>query len=1102
MSSGVMIKQLKKMFFLFVLPVCLMLLCYLGKAQEGQAPVIVKGKVIDSAGNPIESLTVKLKGTTVSTATNKLGAFTIKILANIKNPKLTFLSVGFGEKEIEVGNNLNPVIKLQSYTSKLDEVVVVNIGYGTVRKKDLTGSIGRVNMEDLQKASVKSFDDALGGRVAGVQVTSNDGQPGANAEIVIRGVGSVTQSSSPLYVVDGFPQEDGNFNSINPAEIESIEVLKDASSTAIYGARGANGVIIVTTRRGKAPTPVIDYNSYYGSQKVIKKMELMNPYEYVKLQNDINPAWANLAYFNSGKTQESYKNVPGVNWQDLTFNKSPIFQNHYLSVSSKANKTAYTISGSYTDLKGLILNSGFWRYQSRITIDQEINPKLKIGTNVNYAYTNSYGVTPSGQNTPINSVVNSSQFNFMTSLWSYRPVSYANALNDNFVDNLIDLTSLDFGIADNRINPYIGTLNTNTNNYTNHLSANGYLNYKFTDELIFRSTIGISLLSTKSENFNNSNTASGSPYTNTGKQYGLSGSVNNAQNNNLVNENTLSYAKKINQNHLINAVIGYTWQINNTGGTGILATNLPNESLGIKGLGQGIANKVSSPSGHYGLVSYLGRVNYSLMRNYLFTFSMRADGSSKFAPNRRWGYFESGAFAWNFGNENFMRRFKYISDAKFRMSLGVTGNNRVPNTAYEALLNTGGTVSMNEATLNGIIATSGNNPNLKWETIVQNDFGLDVSFLEGKINVEMDYYRKLTKNMLSNANVAYSTGYARIYENIGSLRNEGLELSISTVNVTKKNFKWTSSFNISFNKNRILSLVDNQEAILTARSYDASVDNFPNFIAKVGKPAAQFFGLVSDGNYQYSDFYKLPNGTNGFFYVLKENIPYYASPNSIAAPNSNPALVVQPGDPKFKDLNHDGIIDNTPSKPSDYTVIGNPYPIHFGGVTNNFIYKDFDLNIFMQWSYGNQIMNANRMKFEGGNSGPATSDPKTGNINNNMFATYANRWTPTNPSNDYYRVNAQTGGTRQYTSRIIEDGSYLRVKTVAFGYTIPSNIIRRIGISSVRMYLSAQNLFTFTHYTGTDPEVSTLSGNNLTPGFDFSPYPRTKVVTFGVNVKF
>ncbi len=1079
----------------------LIVICCAGAAHAQN----VTGRVIDAVNHlPLGAASVKVKGSSKGTATDSAGTFT---LAAAANAVLVISHIGYTTLEVNANGNLGTIQLSRVANASLEDVVV--IGYGTVRKRDLTGSVGKVNVQDLQKAPVKSIDDALAGRVAGVMVTSSDGQPGSNADIVIRGVGSVTQSSAPLYVIDGFPQEDANFNSINPAEVESIEVLKDASATAIYGARGSNGVIIVTTKRGKSAKPVVNYNGYYGIQKPTRLMKMMDPYEYVRLQNDINPYYANLFYFSNGKTLEDYKTAQNIDWQNLSLNSAPAFQNHFISISGRPNKTAYTFSGSYSDQAGLVINSGFKRYQGRFTLDQDLNDKLKVGFNVNYSYVKSYGQIPSVQNVPVGQVVNNGNWNYMLSLWTFRPVATSNSDNSFVYNDLVDDPS-EGGVPGGRVNPYISTLNEVNDRFTYTLTANSYLNYKITKDLTLRLTAGINNVNGENDVFHNSKTNSGSPLTSYGATYGVNGSISNTSTTTFVNENTLAYNKKFGAKHLLNAVVGFTQQSTRGKNSGFAATNLPNESLGIKGIGQGTPYTVSSPAPALnGMLSYLGRLNYTFMDNYLFTFSFRADGSSKFAPENRWGYFPSGAVAWRLGNERFMKNLKFINDAKVRASYGATGNNRVSDFPYLTQLTantsnlSGSYYSFNETNVYNIVVSSMANKNLKWETGLQADIGLDLSLFNDRLQIETDYYKKITKNLLLNASMPYTTGFTSAFVNIGQVSNEGLEFAISTVNLRKKDFTWTTSFNISFNRNRVISLNSGQDALLTTKAFDASVGSIPDYIAKTGQPVAQFYGYIADGNYQLKDFYKVPNGATGYFYVLKEGIPYYGTKSTLSGINTtvSAATSVQPGDPKFKDLNNDGLLDQ-----NDYTVIGHPYPVHFGGISNNFTYKGFDLNVFFQWSYGNDILDANRIKMEGGTSAPQAGSSGTtgnlGNVNTNQYATYANRWTFDNPSDLYPRVNANATGLRAYSTRIVEDGSYLRLKTLQLGYNLPVAIIKKLGLINARFYVSAQNLLTFTHYSGPDPEVSTATGSNLTPGFDYSPYPRTKVMTIGANINF
>jgi TonB-linked outer membrane protein, SusC/RagA family len=1064
-----------------------------------QKTILVNGTITDAQGEPLIGVNVIVKGSSGGTITDLDGKFSVKVPN--ENSTLQFSYIGFKAKSRVVGKDRILKITLDADNRMMDEVVVV--GYGTAKRKDLTGAVGRVDVEELQKAPVKSLDEALAGRVAGVQVISGDGQPGSNAEIIIRGVGSVTQSTAPLYVVDGFPLEDANFNSINPNDIESIDVLKDASSTAIYGARGSNGVVLITTKRGKTEKPTITYNGYYGAQKPVKTMELLDAYEFVRMQNDITPGYATGTYLTTGTgldtkdiTFENYKNASVIDWQKLCTRTAPAFQNHSISLSAKTNKTAYTVSASYTGQEGLVIQSGFDRYQGRFTLDQDVTDRLKVGINVNYSNSTTTGVAGNSQ------FGGSSVFSFMTNLWTYRPVLGAEMNADDFEAYLNTLADSE---DQTRINPYLSTINTDNVSKNRILTPNGYLQYKLTKELLFRTTFGQTLSNTEETAFNNSSSSNGNPYSGFGKLYGVNGTRKNYQTTSLLNENTLTYNKKFNKNNVLNAVLGFTTQETKYKYYGYTATNLPTESLGIDGLYLGTPysvnpdpNRLSSSSNR--MMSYLGRVNYTLKDRYLFTASMRADGSSKFVPSNRWGYFPSGAFAWRINQEKFLKNVKNLDNAKLRISYGATGNNRVDDFAYLPVFasNTSNLVSFNEANVYSLYLSKMGNKTLKWETGLQSDIGLDVSLFKSRLNIEIDYYNRVTKDLLLNATMPYYTGTGSALKNVGKVSNSGVEFSVNTVNVSNKSFRWTSNFNITFNRNRLKALNSGETELLTFKNfYGSNTVNYPAYIGKVGSPVAMFYGYLWEGNYQQSDFYKVQNGSSGYTFVLKEGVPYYGTKQSINSINSNPAQnCVQPGDVKFKDLNGDGFIDQ-----NDMTVIGNPYPVHFGGFTNTFSYKGFDLSIFLQWSYGNDIINANRLLMEGSFNTPSTNTTgSVGMIRYNQFATYANRWTYTNASDLYPRVDSHAGGSRAWSTRVIEDGSYLRLKTLQLAYNVPVKLVKRVGITNARFYISGQNLLTLTGYSGIDPEVSTASGSNLTPGFDFSPYPRTKVLTLGTTI--
>lgn len=1059
-----------------------------------QKTILVNGIITDVQGEPLIGVNVIVKGAAGGTITDIDGKFSVKVPN--ENSTLQFSYIGFKPKTKIVGKDRVLKIVLESDNRVMDEVVVV--GYGTAKRRDLTGSVGRVDVEELQKAPVKSLDDALAGRVAGVQVTSGDGQPGSNAEIIVRGVGSVTQSSAPLYVIDGFPQEDANFNSINTTDIESVEVLKDASSTAIYGARGSNGVILITTKRGKSEKPTITYNGYYGVQTPVKKMTMLDGYEFARLENDITPGYATTNYYVNGMTLEDYKTIKGINWQDKVLRDTPAFQNHSISIAGKANKVAYTASGSYTDQEGLVTKTGFERYQGRLTMDLDVTDKLKVGVNVNYAKAITTGQAGNASQ--------GTYFTFMSNLWSYRPLlsgGASEAAYENFVEN--DL--MDDEATSTQLNPYIATTNANVVNTNTSLTPNGYLQYKLTKDLTLRTTIGLTLTDVLGEVFNNSKTFDGNPWTGFGKTYGVNASRNSVNNYSLLNENTLTYNKKFNKNNVLNAVVGFTDQQNTTKSYYYRVAQIPLESMGMSGMGLGTPFSTTSYSSLSRMESFLGRVNYSLRDRYLFTASMRADGSSKFAPGNRWGYFPSGAFAWRINQEKFLKNIRQIDNAKLRISYGATGNNRVDDFAYMttvSMTNSASTFTSSFVPFNNInnnliqINNLLGNQNLKWETGVQSDIGLDLSLFNSRLNVELDYYDRTTKNLLIKSTLPAFTGFSTGWLNVGEVKNSGVELAINTVNIKNKTFTWTTNFNITFNKNQLVSLNSGLNQMSSTISLNGRSSTVPTYISVVGQPVGMIYGWEFDGVYQQSDFYRVQNGANGYLWVLKEGIPYPKASlkNSITSIGTVDKSI-QPGDYKYKDLNGDGVIDV-----NDATVIGNPYPLHFGGLTNTFSYKNFDLSVFLQWSYGNDIINANRVFFEGTWGGQSSAT--TGNVGmilNNQFASYANRWTLTNPSNLYERVDPAAETSRFTSSRVVEDGSYLRLKTIQLSYRVPNKYVKILGLSSARFYISGQNLLTLTGYSGIDPEVTTSrAGNMYTTGLDLSPYPRTKVITLGTSI--
>ncbi len=1026
----------------------------------------ITGTVKDAQGEPIVGANVLERGVkTNGTITDINGNFVIS--TTLKNSILTFSFIGYESKAISVGTKTKIEIILEENSQMLDDVVVV--GYGTQKRSDLTGSVASVSMKDMMKAPVKSFDEALAGRIAGVQVVSSEGQPGASIDVVIRGGNSVTQDNSPLYVIDGFPVENpGNesvnpINAIDPADIESIDILKDASATAIYGARAANGVVIIQTKQGSEGKTTISYNGYYGWQSSTKRLDVLDPYEFVKLQNEIDPVKTKTLYLdkvNSDGTKETvpldyYKNIEGINWEEQIMRTAPM-QNHHLSLLGGTKLSKYNASFSYLNQKGIIINSGFTRGQARLGYEREINKRMKVNFNVSYARVKRYG-------TPVSTSNYNNELNLLFSVWAYRPISLINSdVNLLEVPNDPEIEQT----ADFRYNPIITTQNELRETTEESLVANAFLEYMIVENLKLKVSGGYTRRFSQSDTFNNSLSRSGNETTNN-RVNGGQGYTNTTT---WLNENTLNYNLRINKNQTINLLGGMTLQGSKYRSFAAYSKLLPNENLGVSGLDEGTPMSVNATSTEWALVSFLGRANYNIKSKYLFTASFRSDGSSRFAPGHKWGHFASGAFAWRINTEKFLKDWKFLSNAKLRLSWGMTGNNNVGNFSYYAGYSTpvNAGYMFNNQFVTGSYPSSMGNSDLTWETTHQYDAGLDLGFFKQRLTLTIDWYRKNTKDLLLNASLPTSTGYSSQFQNIGSVRNEGLEISLGAVIFDTKDFKWNSSFNISFNKNKVLELADNEYSLLTAQRWGDDWQLIPGYIARLGGPVAAFYGHIWDGVYQYDDFDKV-----GDKYILKDNI----------TSNGEPRASVQPGDIKYRDLNGDRVVDD-----NDKTVIGNPLPVHIGGFNNNFYFRGFDLNVFLQWSYGNDIYNANKLMLESGYK-----------YNTNQYASYANRWSPENQNSN---IPAAKGSSlKTYSTRIVEDGSYLRLKTVSLGYTLPVSLTQKWGISLFRIYASAQNIYTWTGYSGYDPEVS-IRRTALTPGFDYSAYPKAMTITLGTNITF
>ena len=1027
----------------------------------------VKGRVTDTAGEPLVAVTVYESGNTSNgTVTDIDGNYTISVPPTAT---LIFSCLGFEEVQEVVAKRNTINVSLAEEQLSIDAAEVVSIGYGTVSRRDLTGSVSKVDMGDIMKTPVTNFDQALTGRIAGVVVSTSDGALGAEANITIRGNNSLTQSSAPLYIIDGFPSESSMATSLNSADIESIDILKDASATAIYGARGANGVIVITTKQGVEGKPKINFSASWTGSKIANKIDLMDGYEFVEFQTDRYGVYNGTnPYLDEGYTLEDYKDAVWLDWQDEVY-RPALTQNYNISLSggSKEMGNRYNISFSALDQDGIIVKSNFQRYQGKINFIQKIGKRIELNVLANYSRSVTNGVTPTDAQQS-----SSASGWLIYSLWGYRPVKpLKNGSIENYMDELVDE---DVNSADDyRFNPAKTVRNEYRKTIVDYLNANASLSWTIIDDLVLKVSGGYTMNKRRREEFNGSQTYTGYAGSPSGK--GINGAIYWTDQITWLNENTLTWTKHIRRNHHLNLLAGVTFQGQNMDYKGVRAEQLSTEALGLNGLNTGEYQNVTPYERDWTLMSGLFRLNYNYKYKYYLTASFRADGSSKFPADNRWGYFPSAGLSWNFNREEALKNSRWLKNGKLRLSWGLTGNNRTttPYDYYAQITTVPGDSQSYDYVFNGQVV-SGYFPNnmsnekLKWETTEQWNVGLDLSFFENdRIRVTADWYLKNTYDLLLQATMPASSGYTSAMMNIGSMRNSGWEFSLETLNINHRNFQWNTTFNIAFNRNKVTALTQNQYSLFSAVNWDQRFNSQYPYITQVGKPSGLMYGYIYEGTYKSDDF---ANGS-----LLKPGIPY-----SAATGRSN----VKPGDPKYKDINGDGVIDD-----NDRTVIGCGQPIHTGGFGNSFYFYGFDVNIFFSWSFGNDILNANRLIFENGNI-----------ANLNQLASYTDRYDSVkNPDSDMPAIGANDMFV--YSSRVVEDGSFLKLRNVSVGYTLPRNVLRKMHFDTMRVYISADNVWTWTKYSGPDPEVSTRN-SVLTPGFDWSAYPRSIGVTAGVSFTF
>ncbi|SHM75747.1 SusC/RagA family TonB-linked outer membrane protein [Flavobacterium chilense] len=1048
---------MKRTLFLFLL----LATC---KVMYGQDIITVKGVVTDAQNMPMPGTTVSEKGTKNSTVTAMDGDYQIKVKPNAI---LVFSFIGTKTKEEQVKNRTLINTKLIDDANNLDEVVVV--GYGTKTRKDLTGAISSVKGQELAKIPVQNVAQALQGRIAGMQVTMPDGTPGAEPSLRIRGGTSITQSNEPLYVVDGVAQT-GGLSFLDPMDIESIDVLKDASSTSIYGAQGANGVVLVTTKKAKGGKLSISYDTYGGIKTIAKTLPVMNPYQYTQLLYEAATDDARMQKFVNvfgtyDELEGLYKNRKGINWQDEVFGNAVESQYHKISISGGENDTKYNAFYSVNNDQGIMLGSASVKNIAKLNVVNSISKKFTVNAIVNYSNQKVTGLsTGDGGN---------ARLSMLQNVLQYRPTIGKIGSDEDLKTLFID--PLDNQDSPTLQSPLVTIDSQKREAVTRAINMSLQLQYNITPNLIYRGLVSYTDNSVKSKYFNDSRGIQAI------RSGGANGGVTNNTSTRLNYNNVLTYTNTFNKKHKLDVTAGQEYIYNYNEGITATASAFPEVNLGWDKLQLGtIAGIPTTFAEDDKLLSFFAKTNYSYKNRYLFSASIRADGSSKFGTENQWGYFPSVSAAWRVIEENFMKKLPVFSDLKFRLSYGEAGNNRIANYAALGIFNSG-SYPLNNQT--NITAFQNNLPNpfLKWEATKSTNLGIDIGFFKQRISLTTELYDNKSKDLLYNTRVPASSGFKKQFQNIGATSNRGIEFTLNTVNIKNNNFTWNTTLNLAFNKTKVLALSEGENSLITNSYTDKS-----DYILQVGKPVGTMYGYVRDGLYQVSDFDYNPTTKA---YTLKSGV---VSDN----------IVVQPGFIKFKDISGpngtpDGVINDY-----DRTVIGDANPKYTGGLNNTFSYKGIDLSIFLDFTVGNDIYNANVL-----NNSRLNLD------NLNTLAIYADRWTTINAAGQRVtdpaeltalnvgKTNPAFNGntTGRLYSDIIEDGSFLRINNISLGYTLPKDWLKKSKISNLRIYFTAYNLYVFTKYSGYDPEVSVIN-NAITRGVDFSAYPRSKSFVTGLNI--
>jgi TonB-linked SusC/RagA family outer membrane protein len=1060
-----------------VLLLCSMLVLLIGFANAQQTKQIT-GKVTDkTTKESIPGAAVTLKGTNSTVSTDDKGEFKISV-PTTGTVVLQAKFLGYKLQEITVGSSIRINFTLEDDVSSLDEVVI-NIGYGTVRKKDLTGAVSSVGADVIAAAPVSSALEAIQGRVAGISIASTEGSPDAELTVRVRGGGSITGDNSPLYIVDGFPVS--SISNIAPQDIESIDILKDASSTAIYGSRGANGVVLITTKNSKDGKTTVSYNVFTGTRELANKLDVLTPLDFVTWQYEralLERAPNDYAqYLGNYQDIDLYANVPANDWQEIIFGRTGTTFNQNLNISGGGDKTKYSLSHSMVKDRAIMQLSNFERQNVNFKLNHKLYKGLTLDFGVRYADTKTKGGGANEQNEK------SSADSRLKNAMIYPPFTIPGLTTTTETNDEFNLYDPLVSISDN--NQFVQRKTYN---------INGALSWDIIDNLKLKSEAGYDAARTDNDRFYGTTTyyVRNAP---AAENQNLPAIIfMNSNRNSFRSTNTLNYnfSKLFKNKHNLNALLGQEFIKTEQTALSNVVHGFP-KSFGFEEARvlstQGKANSIDnnfSPDDK--LLSFFGRANYDYEGKYLLSATFRADGSSKFSEANRWGYFPSVSGAWRISQEGFMKGTKsWLSDLKVRGSYGTAGNNNIPPGQMTQSFQNSVTTWVNG--FNNFWAASKimANPDLKWETTVTRNVGLDFSLLGGKVTGAVDAYSNQTKDLLISFPVA-GTGYDFQFRNLGETQNKGLEFSLNWNVVKKTNFDLSFSGNINFNRNKIVSLGSVKN--INGTSGWASTEIGVDYLVEEGASVGRMYGYRSAGRYEVSDFSGY-NATTGNW-TLKTGVV------------DGTAFIgtIRPGSMKIEDISGDGKIDL-----SDRTVIGNANALHTGGFSVNSRLFNFDIGAYFNWSCGNDIYNANKIEYT------STSKYAGRNMISEMAA--GKRWTNLRAdgtlSNDAAELTAMNANTTLWSPFMkafvlsdwaVEDGSFLRLSTVTLGYTLPQSISNKIKMKKLRVYASGYNLWLLTNYTGFDPEVSTRRQTSLTPGVDYSAYPKSKSVVFGLNVNF